>query len=193
MKTTGVDDLALVRELMEKYRGDVDSVYNDIYERQYPEDREEGKEEEGGDVEGEQEKSSNQDKNAESSNQEEKKAGSRKGTPRPSTPNVSVYDPALPKSTESQKETGSSPEDTESPSTPSEGVKGVIPKKRISAREKKEAAKRNQKHNRKNKCKTHPSGGDGNSSFEKASSTLGGDDGKGSAKTTSSTMRELFV
>ncbi|OAQ22598.1 cysteine proteinase [Linnemannia elongata AG-77] len=191
MKATGVDDLELVRELMEKYRGDVDSVYNDIYERQYPEDKEEVKEEEGGDVEEGQEKSSHQEKDAEPPKQENK-AGSRKGTPRPSTPNVNTSDPAPPQSPESQKETGSSPEDSEPPSTPSDGVKGVIPKKRISSREKKEAAKRNQKQNRKNKGKTHPSGGDANSS-ENASSTLGGGDGKGGANTTSSTMRELFV
>ncbi|KAF9138568.1 hypothetical protein BGX30_009006 [Mortierella sp. GBA39] len=190
MKTTGVDDLALVRELMEKYRGDVDSVYNDIYERQYPEDKEEGMEEEGGDVEGEYKKPSNQDKEAESSNQREKKVGSRKGTPRP---NVNTSDPAPPQSPESQKDTESSPEDTELPSTPSEGVKGIIPKKRLSAREKKEAAKRNQKQNRKNKGKTHPSGGDDSLSSEKASSTLGGGGGKGGANTIGSTMRELFV
>ncbi|KAF9538860.1 hypothetical protein EC957_006076 [Mortierella hygrophila] len=185
MKTTGVDDLALVRELMEKYRGDVDSVYNDIYERQYPEDKEEGKEEERGDVEGEHERPSSQDKEAETSNQGESKARS--------TPDVNTSDLAPLQSPESQKDTGSSPENTEPSSTPSEGVKGVIPKKRLSAREKKEAAKRNQKQKRKEKGKTHLSGGDDNSSSEKASSTLGGGDGKGGANMTSNTMRELFV
>ncbi|KAF9130515.1 hypothetical protein BG015_003991 [Linnemannia schmuckeri] len=202
MKTTGVDDLALVRELMEKYRGDVDSVYNDIYERQYPEDGnadadgKEGKEEVedgGGDVEGAQDKLSNQDKDAATQSQGERKVGSRKGTPRPSTPNDSTVEPVTPPSPDSQKEGGSPTEKAESPSAASEGTKGIIPKKRISAREKKEAAKRNQKLNRKNKGKTTPSGEDGNSSSDKSSPSLSGGDNKGAANTTSNTMRELFV
>lgn len=204
MKSTGVDDLALVRELMEKYRGDVDSVYNEIYEKQYPEDANaedgntERKEEAGvGDVEGLQGKSSNQDNDSETpvlGDGKDVKIVSRKGTPIPSTSNNNNTDPVPSESTDSQKEAGS-PEDAE-PASASEGVKGVIPKKRISAREKKEAAKRNQKLNRKNKGKTNSSSGESNSSSDKLPSTLsGGSDGKGAANTntTSSTMRELFV
>jgi hypothetical protein len=203
MKSTGVDDLALVRELMEKYRGDVDSVYNEIYERQYPEDAnaetsdmERKEEDSGGDVQGSQEKPSHQDNDTVTPVHEERKginAGSRRGTPIPSTSNSKI-DPAPSKPHASQKEAGS-PKDAE-PAPASEGVKGIIPKKRISSRDKKEAAKRNQKLNRKNKGKTNPSDGDSNSSSDKSSlAPSDGGDSKSAANTntTGNTMRELFV
>ncbi|KAG0287206.1 hypothetical protein BGZ96_008857 [Linnemannia gamsii] len=187
MKSTGVDDLALVRELMEKYRGDVDSVYNEIYEKQYPEDAnaedgyaEKKEEDGGGDAEGLQERSSHQDNDPETqvlADGKDIKVGSRKGTPIPSTSNNNTIDPVSSESLNSQKEAGS-PTDAE-PEFASEGVRGVIPKKRISAREKKEAAKRNQKLNRKNKGKTNSSSGDSNSSSDKLPLTPSGGGGDG--------------
>ncbi|KAG0273182.1 hypothetical protein BGZ95_010992 [Linnemannia exigua] len=216
MKATGVDDLELVRELMEKFRGDVDSVYNEIYERQYPEakeDRGEGEEEggsgdEGGDgEEGSREKSSdqqNKDKDVAKSSTGKDKKMKRPVKPKPkgqdtstsTTPiNKDDSDTSSPQPPATSTPLAESREEANDISPPSidepEPAKGIIPKKRISSREKKEAAKRNQKLNRKNKGKTTSSSGDSNSSTDKPSPNVGGSEK--AASTTSSTMRELFV
>ncbi|KAG0375602.1 hypothetical protein BGX24_008879 [Mortierella sp. AD032] len=213
MKATGVDDLELVRELMEKFKGDVDSVYNEIYERQYPEAKED--EEEGGDDEGGNGKEDSQEK---SSDQQDKEndvgklsTGKERKIKKPAKLKSKVQDIST-STTHINEDTN----DTSSPQTPAttstplaeslkeaedalapltdepKPAKGVIPKKRISSREKKEAAKRNQKLNRKNKGKTSDPSEDSNSSYtDKPSTNAGGSDK--AASTTSSTMRELFV
>ncbi|KAF9102252.1 hypothetical protein BGX29_004790 [Mortierella sp. GBA35] len=190
MNVSGVDDLELVRELLEKYKGDVDSVYNDLADKMYQDAN--GAEEEEGEV-GVQDKSTDpqdqQDKDAETSPDDKgKESKSLKQDKDPASRNNAQ--PATPLS-EAQKESGST-EDSSSyqttATTPSsEPVKGIVPKKRISTREKREAAKRNQKLNRKNKGKTNPSEG----ANDKPSTPNGAD--KINLTTSSSTMRELFV
>ncbi|KAF9903195.1 hypothetical protein EC991_004103 [Linnemannia zychae] len=198
MKATDTDDLELVRELMEKYRGDVNGVYEEIYERKYQETDGEGGdggkgdgEEVGGSLENASEQKSEDDPVIPKQGKDKKAKKTAKprlqkqNTSDSTTPNKDDNTTSpQPQPGESQTELDETPETPEA--TTEEPVKGVIPKKRISAREKKEAAKRNQKLNRKNKGKTT------NPSDDSNSSSNGGSD-RASSTTTTSTMRELFV
>ncbi|KAK3828146.1 MAG: hypothetical protein J3Q66DRAFT_276274 [Benniella sp.] len=169
MKVTGVDDLELVRELLEKYKGDVDSVYNEIYEKAYPETKEDaqGEEEEG---------ALGSKKETENDGDPQSEA---QGDPQPESQDDSTVVDSIPSTT-----TG---DDTLSLDEPS---KVVVPKKRISGREKKELAKRNQKLNRKNKGKGKEDA-DSNTSSNKGGERDPAMARKGAGKP--STMRELFV
>ncbi|KAF9117718.1 hypothetical protein BGW39_001858 [Mortierella sp. 14UC] len=198
MKATETDDLELVRELMEKYRGDVNSVYEEIYRRKYQEaDGEggDGGEGEGEEVGGSLEESSEQKDKDDSEKPDQRKEKKPKKVVKPRPRKQDTSDPTTPNKdndtiSPQPQPAESRKESEETPATPEklleEPTQGVIPKKRISIREKKEAAKRNQKLNRKNKGKTTDPSGDSKSSSN------GGSD-KASGTTTNSTMRELFV
>ncbi|KAF9898923.1 hypothetical protein BX616_003451 [Lobosporangium transversale] len=217
MKVSGVQDLGLVRDLMEKYHGDFDSVVNDLAERAYEEANEEcnkniiiepantdadveasneetesngkpiGNVLEGEEEEEEEEEEKKKKKESLQESIEDKTDANTKdhtltrakldgdsgtrsvamGTSWSSSdltdsdPSVSVTGSSKPSSRAATPTllATSSRSRTASPVPPialsDEPVKGVVPKKRISSREKKELAKRNQKLNKKNRGKVN--------------------------------------
>ncbi|KAF9281242.1 hypothetical protein BGZ68_006758 [Mortierella alpina] len=169
MEVSGVQDLELVRELLESYRGDVDSVYNDLDQRS----------------------STDVQDSEESAIDTADHQDSEKNSSTDQIPNANANE----KSQQEGQDNDENNKSTELRKQDSyiEPAKGIVPKKRIS-KEKKELAKRNQKLNRKNKGKTNfdsKSPGDRSSSTSSDSSQLadppaGPDSGQRS-------MRELFV
>ncbi|KAF9920866.1 hypothetical protein FBU30_009188 [Linnemannia zychae] len=198
IKATGVDDLVLIRELMEKYKGDVDSVYNEIYDKVLPEmttgNDEQAEEDDKTNGDGTESKSSKEGlanivekESKESNRKKSKKDVGPEALEENSIPDKDATTASMPPQLSNENTSTGTASTAQTPAPTEEPVKGIVPKKRLSSREKKEAAKRNQKLNRKNKGKTN-STGDNSSSSEK--SLPMSDKGVSS---TSSTMRELFV
>ncbi|KAF8927609.1 hypothetical protein BGZ58_010290 [Dissophora ornata] len=217
MKVSGVDDLELVRELLEKYRGDADSVYNDLAEKSFAEangDNEDAESTAQNATEDVTEDSKTPEGESEGGlGSTKEKSDAAQGTDMKSiVPEVdkdevisldsssslsSLNDssatspisskpssrPQSPAPTTLQKDT------PPASACPDNAAPRVTPKKRMSGRDKKELAKRNQKLNRKMKGK-HEVGSDSGSS--RGSESNGGNGGNESTSR-SSNMRELFV
>ncbi|KAF9331353.1 hypothetical protein BG006_005776 [Podila minutissima] len=213
MKLTDETDLDVVRELLEKYKGNFDEVVSHIFEKAYRDEHgeEEGDKgetpetDDGHDNGNDNAKGENKDKETKSvpskvksesdaaaaardesiSNEDKPKQGSadtnttEKDASPPSSPSPrrSTASPAPPSPSKEAR--------TDTP-PPSEPAKGIVPKKRMSSREKKEQAKRNQKLNRKNKGKM-----DGPS--EHSSSTNSPSSSGGGSASSPGSMRELFI
>ncbi|KAG0248485.1 hypothetical protein BG011_010224 [Mortierella polycephala] len=252
MSISGVQDLDLVRELLEKYHGNVDSVYNDLAEKSFAEANPESDSETLDDsntqdlvkdgkeqmddtakkqLPGEPSEGKNNmdaegadaDKSGAQLNNKDGVSSLGKATNPPSPTSFTDTDPSVsttskpsfraptPVSTvlratspavssadsshhhlKDQSATSSSPSSLLSPFSKAsdEPAKGVIPKKRISARERKELAKRNQKLNRKNKGKP---GFNANGSGSSSSSEHSLIEPSAKASKSSGNMRELFV
>ncbi|KAF8949553.1 hypothetical protein BGZ46_005105 [Entomortierella lignicola] len=212
MNVTGTQDLELVRELLEKHHGNVDSVYNEIYGKINPSDNEdEQQQQQPTDTQDEQIESKSKDStpksdasqdrtNLQDTLHDEHQGSSDVNDEGKDTDNKDVI---------SKKDTGNSNDSTNTesstsntppppsiePSLDEPTTKVVIPKKRISSREKKELAKRNQKLNKKNrgKAESSSSGSSNNSNGNNLN------DGKQKSLSTKeggnpdSNMRELFV
>ncbi|KAI1309128.1 hypothetical protein EDD11_004139 [Mortierella claussenii] len=221
MKVSGVQDLGLVRELMEKYHGDFDSVINDLVERSFEQlyDEESNGTKDSTSAketkqpsEGPDQKALGKDGALEGKVHKEdvecKDEGKTSGTDGldqtnresdPASPSNSTNtDPSIPTLSRPSSRAATPVSRTASPMPlPSssalpladEPAKGVVPKKRLSSREKKEQAKRNQKLNRKNKSKT----GLPSSPTNRQQEDNSGRDGSGGDAGKSSNMRELFV
>ncbi|KAG0368415.1 hypothetical protein BC939DRAFT_449336 [Gamsiella multidivaricata] len=212
MKISGVNDLELIRELLEKYRGDFDCVYNDLAEKVFADangsDRDDNSSPEGETKE--ESKGSVQKTKGEQDTKAGKTKDPKAGTkdeiitaPDPPSQSNSIdTEPSVACSKSSSRasspgfvpsRTGSPAiSSTETPMASDEPAQGVIPKKRISAREKKELAKRNQKLNRKNKGKVGAASADASPS---SNSSSGGERNSTDhpASRAGSNMRELFV
>ncbi|KAF9940810.1 hypothetical protein BGZ65_006029 [Modicella reniformis] len=174
MKVSGVYDLELIRKLFEKYRGDVGSVYNDLAEKAFADanqsDHEEEEEEEEEEEKKEQGTSDTVPKVTTPEDNEIKEipssSSSSSSSSSPSSSDMKAHTESHNDSPDDgNKDTPSLLDDENEqgearPASPSIKMpadepppKGIIPKKRISSREKKELARRNQKLNRKNKGK----------------------------------------
>ncbi|KAF9356919.1 hypothetical protein BGX26_004551 [Mortierella sp. AD094] len=208
MNVTGVQDLERVRELLEKHHGNTDNVYNELYEQGNGDDRED-------------EHSNAQDTNnslkstihecdvaEDSTNSQDAVHKEAAGSNNRNNSGMDEVRKARVRTDDVGKDCNSpspdNPADADSfapdtshtvPSPLDEPTKGIIPKKRISAREKKELAKRNQKLNRKNKGKTDPSGAqtNPNSSGNSINDRNPGGSSTNDSAPQSSNMRELFV
>ncbi|KAG0216426.1 hypothetical protein B0O80DRAFT_447123 [Mortierella sp. GBAus27b] len=199
MKVSGINDLELVRELLEKYNGDVDSVYNEIYAKTYPEAHadEDGEKEPDASTltlsetpkepEGE---SPKDQKNHSTEDQESKQTdgqdqdGSDTGADT-QDPSTGETNPTLPQQQEESPEPNTNAAAAAAAESPAK-EKATTGKKRISSREKKELAKRNQKLNKKNRGK-QDTNSSGSHASENNSKDAPMDPGKAKA------MRELFV
>lgn len=207
MKMTDETDLDVVRELLEKYKGNFDEVVSHIFEKAY---RDEHGEEEGDkgetpvtdngyDIDNDNDNDKDNEKEAKSAASKDKfepdaaatnesipnEDRSKQGSADIDTTEKDASPPSSPSprsSTASPAPSSPSKEARTDTPPPSEPAKGIVPKKRMSSREKKEQAKRNQKLNRKNKGKV-----EGSSESSRTDSPSGG------SASSPGSMRELFV
>lgn len=203
MKMTDETDLEVVRELLDIYKGNFDEVVGHIFEKAYKdehgdEEDDKGETPETGDKDKDKDKESESEASkdkfesdaAAKSNESIAEDKSKKGladtdtTGKDASPDLS---PSPRSSTASPAP--SSPSKEARPDTPPpEPAKGIVPKKRMSGRDKKEQAKRNQKLNRKNKGKVESS-----SSENSPPSTTPPSRPSGGSASSPGSMRELFV
>ncbi|KAG0000225.1 hypothetical protein BGZ80_009588 [Entomortierella chlamydospora] len=208
MNVTGVQDLELVRELLEKHHGNTDNVYNELYEQVNGD----GKEDEHSnalDTNNNLEDTTPKDDVADNStslqdavHNEANGPSDRNDSGKDEVLRLHVREDHVEKDDSSPSPNNPAGADSVAsdtshiiPSSSGEPTKGLVPKKRISAREKKELAKRNQKLNRKNKGKTDLSSAQSNtkSNGKSINDQSLGDSFTGNSAAQHSNMRELFV
>ncbi|KAI9236663.1 MAG: hypothetical protein BYD32DRAFT_418207 [Podila humilis] len=205
MKMTDETDLEVVRELLEKYKGNFDEVVGHIIEKAYKdeygdEEDDKGEEPETGDEDKDKDKESKSEASKDKSefdaaakvNENIAEDKSRQGLPDTDTTEKGAS-PDLspsPRSSTASPAPSSPSKEARSDTPPIEPAKSIVPTKRMSSREKKEQAKRNQKLNRKNKGKVEPS--PSSSEHSSLSATPSSRPNGGSVSSPGS-MRELFV
>ncbi|KAF9377662.1 hypothetical protein CPB97_010026 [Podila verticillata] len=203
MKMTDETDLEFVRELLEKYKGNFDEVVGHIFEKTYKDEHGDEEDDKGETPEtGDEDKDKDKESKFETSKDKSEPDAAAKvnesiaedkskqsladtdTTEKDASPDL----PPSPRSSTASPAPSSPSKEARSDTPPTEPAKGIVPKKRVSSREKKEQAKRNQKLNRKNKGKAEPSSSEHSSQSATPSSRPNG----GGASSPGS-MRELFV